>query len=66
MPDRRQTQKPKKKKKDAGPIDREAAKPEKMSKQKRDKLKELDQYIDGVLQEAGEDFLDRFRQVEGE
>jgi ubiquitin len=57
---------PKKKRKDTDQNGGEAAKPEKMSKQKRDKLKELDQYIDDVLQEAGDDFLDRFRQVEGE
>ena len=30
------------------------------------KLKELDDFIEGVLQEAGEEFLDEFKQVEGE
>jgi hypothetical protein len=30
------------------------------------KLKELDQFIEGVLQEAGEEFLDQFKQIEGD
>lgn len=40
--------------------------PELMSKEKKEKLKELDDYIAGVLEEAGEDFLDQFKQVEGQ
>lgn len=30
------------------------------------KLKELDEFIDGVLSKAGQEFLDEFKQVEGE
>jgi hypothetical protein len=40
--------------------------PEKLSTEKQDKLKELDNYIENVLEEAGEDFLDQFKQIEGE
>lgn len=40
--------------------------PELLSKEKKEKLKELDDYIAGVLEEAGEDFLDQFKQVEGQ
>ncbi len=29
-------------------------------------LDELDQFIEKVLEEAGEEFLDEFRQIEGE
>ena len=64
MPDARQIKKPKKKvaKKKGG--DQEQT--EKLSKEKQKKLKDLDSYIEGVLEEAGEDFLDQFKQVEGE
>jgi len=37
-----------------------------LSEEKRKKLKELDKFIEGVLQEAGEEFLDGFKQVEGQ
>jgi hypothetical protein len=37
-----------------------------LSEEKRKKLKELDKFIEGVLQEAGEEFLDEFKQVEGQ
>lgn len=30
------------------------------------KLKELDEFMEGVLQQAGQEFLDEFKQVEGE
>lgn len=30
------------------------------------KLKDLDDFIDGVLAKAGDEFLDEFKQVEGE
>jgi len=30
------------------------------------KLKDLDEFMEGVLQEAGQEFLDEFKQVEGE
>ncbi len=36
------------------------------SVEKKKKLKELDNFIEGVLQEAGEDFLEEFKQIEGE
>jgi hypothetical protein len=37
-----------------------------MTEEKRQKLKELDEFIDDVLEKAGDDFLEEFRQVEGE
>jgi hypothetical protein len=37
-----------------------------VSEDKKKKLKELDNFIEGVLQEAGEEFLDEFKQVEGQ
>ncbi|MGD9367975.1 MAG: hypothetical protein PVH87_19905 [Desulfobacteraceae bacterium] len=64
MPDTRQIKKPKKKKDKKK--DGQQEQPEKLSKEKRKKLEELDSYIEGVLEEAGEDFLDQFKQVEGE
>jgi hypothetical protein len=39
---------------------------EQLSREKKEKLKELDQYIENVLEEAGEDFLDQFKQIEGQ
>ncbi|SPF33602.1 hypothetical protein SBDP1_1150009 [Syntrophobacter sp. SbD1] len=33
---------------------------------KKKKLKQLDDFIEGVLQEAGEEFLEEFKQVEGQ
>lgn len=64
MPDGSEIQKPKKK----SPFKKapRESRPETLSQEKRKKLKELDEYIESVLQEAGEDFLDRFKQVEGE
>jgi hypothetical protein len=44
----------------------EQERPEKLSREKQEKLKDLDQFIEGVLEDAGEDFLDQFKQVEGE
>jgi hypothetical protein len=37
-----------------------------LSKEKQNKLKELDDFIEDVLEDAGEDFLDQFKQIEGE
>jgi hypothetical protein len=37
-----------------------------LSKEKQTRLKELDDFIEGVLEDAGEDFLDQFKQIEGE
>jgi hypothetical protein len=64
MPDARQLKKSKKKKvkKKEGNRDQR----EILSKEKQKKLEDLDKYIEGVLEEAGEDFLDEFKQVEGE
>jgi len=36
------------------------------SEEKKHKLKELDDFMEGVLEKAGEEFLDEFKQVEGE
>jgi hypothetical protein len=64
MPGTRQIKKPKKKKDKKKDGQQEQA--EKLSKEKQKKLEALDRYIQGVLEEAGEDFLDQFKQVEGE
>ena len=40
--------------------------PEQLSREKKEKLKALDNYIENVLEEAGEDFLDQFKQIEGQ
>jgi hypothetical protein len=64
MPDGRQIKKPKKKMARKKNADQEQG--ETLSKEKQKKLKDLDSYIEGVLEEAGEDFLDQFKQVEGE
>lgn len=37
-----------------------------MTEEKKRKLQELDEFIDGVLEQAGEEFLEEFKQVEGE
>lgn len=37
-----------------------------LSNEKKKQLKVLDEFIEGVLQEAGEEFLDEFKQVEGQ
>jgi hypothetical protein len=65
MPDsRQQLKKPKKKISKKAELNQDQ--PEELSKDKQKKLKELDNYIEGVLEEAGEDFLDQFKQIEGE
>lgn len=62
MVDTRQIKQQKKKKspKEAQPSVQEA------SADKKKKLKELDSFIESVLQEAGEEFLEEFKQVEGQ
>ena len=45
---------------------KEEATPTAVSAEKRMQLKELDQFIDGVLAQAGEEFLEDFRQLAGE
>jgi hypothetical protein len=64
MPDKGQIQKSKTKppKKQL----EEEPQPAKLSQAKKEKLEALDEYIEGVLQEAGEDFLDQFKQIEGQ
>jgi hypothetical protein len=42
------------------------AAPSTSEEEKKKKLKELDDFMEDVLQKAGEEFLDEFRQVEGE
>jgi hypothetical protein len=37
-----------------------------LSNEKKEELKALDEFIEGVLEEAGEEFLDEFKQVEGQ
>lgn len=37
-----------------------------LSAETKQKLAELDAFIENILQEAGEEFLEEFRQVEGE
>lgn len=64
MPESRQVKKTDKKK--TRKKDSQQKAPEHLSKEKKEKLKALDQYIENVLEEAGEDFLDQFKQVEGQ
>ena len=45
---------------------KEEAAPTVVSAEKKIKLKELDQFIEGVLAQAGEEFLEDFRQLAGE
>ena len=64
MPDSRQIKRPQKKvsrKNESGQEQKEL-----LSAEKQKKLEELDSFIEGVLEEAGEDFLDQFKQIEGE
>ncbi len=64
MPESRQIKKSKKKK--AHKKDNDPAAPEQLSREKKERLKDLDNYIENVLEEAGEDFLDQFKQIEGQ
>jgi hypothetical protein len=64
MPDARQVKKPKKKV--AKKKEQTHAQTETLSTEKKKKLAELDDFIEGVLEEAGEDFLDQFKQIEGQ
>ncbi|MBL6978450.1 MAG: hypothetical protein ISR61_05830 [Desulfobacteraceae bacterium] len=58
------TKQPKKKK--VKKEDEETFAPGVVSEEKKKRLKKLDEFIEGVLQEAGEEFLDEFKQIEGE
>ena len=62
MAEFRQIQKPKKTSKKQ----HQEEETERASSDQKEKLKALDEYIEGVLQEAGEDFLDQFKQIEGQ
>jgi hypothetical protein len=64
MPESRQIKKPRKKTTRKKENKQDA--PERMSREKKAKLKDLDNYIENVLEEAGEDFLDQFKQIEGQ
>jgi hypothetical protein len=64
MPESRQIKKTGKKKTRKKKDQQEA--PEQLSREKKEKLKALDNYIENVLEEAGEDFLDQFKQIEGQ
>jgi hypothetical protein len=66
MAETRFIQKPKKKK-TRPEEDETAQKPAtSLSEDKKRKLQELDDFIDDVLEKAGEEFLEDFKQVEGE
>jgi hypothetical protein len=54
------------KKKKVKKEDEETFAPGVVSEEKKKRLKELDEFIENVLQEAGEEFLDEFKQIEGE
>ena len=45
---------------------KEEAAPTALCAEKKKKLKELDEFIAGVLAQAGEEFLEDFRQLAGE
>ncbi len=64
MPESRQIKKPAKKTTRKKESKQEA--PERLSREKKEKLKALDDYIENVLEAAGEDFLDQFKQIEGQ
>jgi hypothetical protein len=64
MVESQQFKKPKKKKSKKG--DGQSSVQNSHSGEKQKKLKELDKFIEGVLEEAGEEFLDEFKQVEGQ
>jgi hypothetical protein len=64
MPDSGQIRKTKKKTTKKSENSQEQ--PDKLFREKQDRLKDLDNYIENVLEEAGEDFLDQFKQIEGE
>jgi hypothetical protein len=64
MPESKQQKKSAKKK--TQKKENQQAATEQLSKEKKEKLKALDNYIENVLEEAGEDFLDQFKQIEGQ
>lgn len=66
MAEQRFAQKPKKKKEKKKEEDATLKGSPIVSEDRKRKLQELDEFIDGVLEQAGEEFLDEFKQVEGE
>jgi len=54
------------KKKKSKKEDESLTAPGALSNEKKEELKALDEFIEGVLEEAGEEFLDEFKQVEGQ
>jgi hypothetical protein len=64
MAETKRTQAPKRKKAEKKGQEETAAAPQSRSSKK--KLQDLDAFIEGALQEAGEEFLEEFRQIEGE
>lgn len=64
MPESGQIKKSRKKKTRKNKNEQEV--PEQLSHKNKEKLKDLDNYIENVLEEAGEDFLDQFKQIEGQ
>lgn len=66
MAEQRFAQQPKKKKEKKKEEDAPRTGSSSFSDDKKRRLQELDSFIDGVLEQAGEEFLDEFKQVEGE
>jgi hypothetical protein len=64
MAETKQAQIPKRKK--AGKKEQDEVAAAARSRGQKKKLQDLDAFIEEVLQEAGEEFLDEFRQIEGE
>lgn len=65
MAETKRTQAPKRKKAEKKEQEEAVAAPQSRSSKKK-KLQDLDAFIEGALQEAGEEFLEEFRQIEGE
>lgn len=61
MAETRQVRQQKKKK-----SGKEEESPHAAATDKKKKLKQLDEFIESVLEEAGEEFLEEFKQVEGQ
>jgi hypothetical protein len=64
MAETKRAQIPKRKKAEKKEQEEAAAAPQ--SRGSKKKLQDLDAFIEGALQEAGEEFLEEFRQIEGE
>ncbi len=67
MSESRQTQIPQRKRsKQKDSTETETSLPSISGGEKKQKLEELDEFMESVLQKAGEEFLDEFKQIEGE